>query len=386
MTRFDGKHIVVTGGARGIGRAIVEAFLDEGASVVALDVLSEELDHMRSEQQEPARVETIAVDLSDAEAARSAASEAIQRSGRVDVLVNCAGVMTSGPILEMPLETFDRTIAVNTRAPLITMQTVGAHMADHGGGAIVNVASANAFKNESPEAAYNASKAALVALTKAAAHEWGHNWGRQHAPCGDPANPDQHFPYGGGVTGVYGYDQVSQVVKPPTAHDLMGYCSNDWISDYTYLGVLNYRAQHPLSASQVGRAVQPALLVWGRIERDRVILEPAFRVFTRPSLPPTSGPYRVEGRARDGSSLIRLDFAPAEVADAPDGSRSFAFAVPLSSDRAEGRSAFMLSLTARRVFYSTLFFLNCPKEPCYPNCIWSRWAGRDSQDTVVKRD
>jgi 3-oxoacyl-[acyl-carrier protein] reductase len=174
VTRFDGKHIVVTGGARGIGRAIVEAFLDEGASVVALDVLSDELDRMRSEQQDPARVETIAVDLSDAGAARSAASEAIQRSGRVDVLVNCAGVMTSGPILEMPLETFDRTIAVNTRGPLITMQTIGGHMADQGGGAIVNVASANAFKNESPEAAYNASKAALVALTKAMAHELGH--------------------------------------------------------------------------------------------------------------------------------------------------------------------------------------------------------------------
>ena len=79
MTRFDGKHIVVTGGARGIGRAIVEAFLDEGASVVALDVLSDELDRMRSEQQDPARVETMAVDLSDAGAARSAASEAIQR-------------------------------------------------------------------------------------------------------------------------------------------------------------------------------------------------------------------------------------------------------------------------------------------------------------------
>ena len=82
MTRFDAKHIVVTGGARGIGRAIVEAFLDEGASVVALDVLSEELDRMRSEQKDRARVGTIAVDLSDADAARSAASEAIQRSGR----------------------------------------------------------------------------------------------------------------------------------------------------------------------------------------------------------------------------------------------------------------------------------------------------------------
>ena len=189
----------------------------------------------------------------------------------------------------------------------------------------------------------------LPSASGVAAHEWGHNWGRQHAPCGDPANPDQSFPYAGGVTGVYGYDQLNQVVKTPSAHDLMGYCSNEWISDYTYLGVLNYRAQHPMAASQVGQAVQPALLVWGRIERGRVILEPAFRVYTRPSLPRSSGPYHIEGRAADGSSLIRLDFAPAEIADAPDAPRSFAFAVPLTSALAdrlatlsldgEGRSA-----------------------------------------------
>ena len=174
MSRFDDKRVVVTGGARGIGRAIVEAFLGEGGSVIALDVLADELDVMRREQTDADRVDTIPVDLADTGAAREAATEAIQRAGRVDILVNCAGIMTSGPILDMPLETFDRTIAVNTRAPLITMQIIGGHMAEHGGGAIVNVASANAFKNESPEAAYNASKAALVALTKAMAHELAH--------------------------------------------------------------------------------------------------------------------------------------------------------------------------------------------------------------------
>src|SRR3954452_17905113 len=174
VSRVDGKHVVVTGAARGIGRAIVEAFLHDGASVVAIDVLRDELDVMRSEQSAPSRVEVIPVDLADPDAARAAAIDAIARAGRVDALVNCAGIMTSGPILDMPVETFDRTIAVNTRAPLITMQTIGAHMAEHGGGAIVNVASANAFKNESPEAAYNASKAALVALTKAMAHELAH--------------------------------------------------------------------------------------------------------------------------------------------------------------------------------------------------------------------
>ncbi|MFL5515943.1 MAG: CARDB domain-containing protein [Gemmatimonadales bacterium] len=187
----------------------------------------------------------------------------------------------------------------------------------------------------------------LPSASGVAAHEWGHNWGRQHAPCGNPANPDPSFPYGGGVTGVYGYDEVDQVVKPPTSHDLMGYCSNDWISDYTYLGVLDYRAQHPMSASSAGQAVQPALLVWGRIDRDRVILEPAFRVFTRPSLPRVSGPYRIEGRSVDGSSVIHLDFDPPQVADAPDAPRSFAFAVPLSSERADRLATLTLTGAGR---------------------------------------
>jgi len=100
--------------------------------------------------------------------------EAIEGSGRIHVLVNCAGVMPGGPLIDVTRETFDLTFAVNARAPMATMQVIAAHMGERGGGAIVNIASANAFKNESPEAPYNASKAALVALTKAAAHEWGH--------------------------------------------------------------------------------------------------------------------------------------------------------------------------------------------------------------------
>ena len=174
MSRFDGRNVIVTGGARGIGRAIVEAFLAEGATVWALDVLAEELEAMRGEQPMPERVVTLAVDLADHEAARGAVERAIKELGRLHVLVNCAGVMPSGAFLEIPRETFDRTFAINTRAPLATMQAAGAHMVEAGGGAVVNIASANAFKNESPEAVYNASKAALVALTKAMAHELGH--------------------------------------------------------------------------------------------------------------------------------------------------------------------------------------------------------------------
>jgi NAD(P)-dependent dehydrogenase (short-subunit alcohol dehydrogenase family) len=170
--RFTDRNVIVTGAAQGIGRGIVQAFLDEGASVFATDILAEGLDGTAA--LAPDRIVTHVADLADAEAARGVVDAALGAFDRIHTLVNCAGAQPDGPLLEVTTATFDLTFAVNVRAPMITMQAVAPHMMEHGGGAIVNIASANAFKNESPEAPYNASKAALVALTKAAAHEWGH--------------------------------------------------------------------------------------------------------------------------------------------------------------------------------------------------------------------
>jgi len=171
-----------------------------------------------------------------------------------------------------------------------------------------------------------------------AAHEWGHNWGRLHAPCGGATGPDGDYPYGGGEIGVVGYDVANETFKPADSHDLMGYCANEWISDYTYRGVMDYRSGSAVRSSGMGGAIQPGLLVWGRIEGGRAVLEPAFRVNAKPSLPERAGPYRLEGRAADGGRIFALDFAPLEVADDPGGAKHFAFVVPVRPDRA-GRLA-----------------------------------------------
>jgi hypothetical protein len=163
-----------------------------------------------------------------------------------------------------------------------------------------------------------------------AAHEFGHNWGRHHAPCGDVSRPDLQYPYPGGNIGAYGFDLSTGTVKPSSSTDLMGYCASQWISDYTYLGVLGFRNASPVTAT----AAAPGVLVWGRIVDGEPVLEPMFQVTARPSLPERAGPYAVEGRTPDGSRLFGLSFAADEVADTRRGDRHFAFVVPLPPERA----------------------------------------------------
>jgi NAD(P)-dependent dehydrogenase (short-subunit alcohol dehydrogenase family) len=169
--RFAGRAAVVTGAAQGIGRAIADAFVDDGAEVLGVDL------------REASGVRTIVADLEDVEVCERVIPDAVERLGRVHVLVNCAGVQPDGPALQVEPDVFDGTFAVNTRAPFLLMQGAVRHFMDAGGpppdgdglgGSIVNIASANAIRNESPESIYNASKAALVALTTAFAHEFGH--------------------------------------------------------------------------------------------------------------------------------------------------------------------------------------------------------------------
>ena len=176
-----------------------------------------------------------------------------------------------------------------------------------------------------------------------AAHEWGHNWGRQHAPCGGAGNPDGSYPYSGGEIGVFGYDLVNETLKPTNAHDLMGYCGNEWISDYTYKGVMTFRGSESSVVSGMSEAIQPGLLVWGRIENGRAVIEPSFRITARPSLPNRPGPYRLEGRAADGGRVFGLDFAPLELADDPKGSKHFSFVVPLRPESAARVASMHLS-------------------------------------------
>jgi len=172
-----------------------------------------------------------------------------------------------------------------------------------------------------------------------AAHELTHNFGRQHAPCGGVGSPDPNFPYAGGTIGVYGYDLTTNTLRPPSTADLMGYCTNPWISDYTYVGAMEWRASNPtpdVAGAALGveqnATARPALLVWGRVERGKLVLEPAFSVVTKPSVPREGGRYRIEGIARNGRTVFSYSFAGEQPADVEDASsRHFAFAIPMDA-------------------------------------------------------
>ncbi|HMK91398.1 MAG TPA: SDR family oxidoreductase, partial [Thermoleophilia bacterium] len=120
------------------------------------------------------RIHTAALDLRDVAAVRATAEAWIARLGRIDVLVNCAGVAFLTPVLEITKEEWDETLATNLTGAFFLSQEIARHMVAHGGGAIVNVSSVDAFIAESPWAGYNASKAGLNQLTRSMAFELGH--------------------------------------------------------------------------------------------------------------------------------------------------------------------------------------------------------------------
>jgi hypothetical protein len=178
------------------------------------------------------------------------------------------------------------------------------------------------------------------------AHEWGHNFGRNHVGCGMPSNPDGLYPYDALTSvGTLGYDKPNDVLRKANEHkDLMSYCQPVWISDYTYKAVLEYRATHPgplsprVSTLGVGSRPSAALLVWGRIARDgSVVFEPSYEIDAPPSLPTRPGRYTVQALDDSGRQMFAVSFAGDEIDHLP-GERSFAYAIPLPSSGARPAS------------------------------------------------
>lgn len=163
--RLANKRAFVTGAGQGIGRAIAIAFAEEGAEVVAT---SRTLSKMADLPDISPRIQIMQLDVTDGASVRSSVDDA----GHIDILVNCAGWVHNGSILDCDEQDWQRSIEQNATTVFRTMKAVLPQMVRRGSGAIVNVASvASSITGVANRAAYGASKAAVIGLTKAAARD-----------------------------------------------------------------------------------------------------------------------------------------------------------------------------------------------------------------------
>ena len=165
--RLNGKVAVITGGARGIGRAIATRYAAEGARVAIADINAAEVESVAAEIGHGAF--GVALDVTKQASIDAMVASVVERAGRIDILVNNAGVFEMAPLLEITRESFAKQFSVNVEGLLFTLQAVARQMVAQGeGGKIVNFASQAGRRGEALVAVYCASKAAVISLTQSA--------------------------------------------------------------------------------------------------------------------------------------------------------------------------------------------------------------------------
>ncbi|MEU6748715.1 glucose 1-dehydrogenase [Spirillospora sp. NPDC046719] len=171
MGQLDGKVALITGGARGMGKAHVKRFVAEGAKVVFGDVLEEEGGKLAAELGDDVRF--VRMDVTSPADWENAVGTATSEFGALNILVNNAGIIRYKTIEDMSLDEFRQIIDVNLMGQWLGVKSVTAAMREAGGGSIVNVSSTEGFVGADGLAAYSASKFGVRGLTKSAARELG---------------------------------------------------------------------------------------------------------------------------------------------------------------------------------------------------------------------
>ncbi len=170
MSLFTGKTVIVTGGAQGIGRAIVEYLLHREARVVVADIDREAGEELCSLMDEPQRLCFIATDVGDEDAVRDCISKTVEHFGAIDGLVNNAGIANPGntPVTALDLSAWEKMLRTNLTGSFLMAKHAASYLQERQG-AIVNISSTRALQSEADTEAYSASKGGLVALTHALA-------------------------------------------------------------------------------------------------------------------------------------------------------------------------------------------------------------------------
>jgi 3-hydroxybutyrate dehydrogenase len=169
---LEGRGAVVTGGGRGIGRAVVRSLAELGATVVISARSTKEIEGVAAElKKDGFQAHAITCDVADEASVKAMAAEALKRLGTVDVLVNNAGIALSNPVKRLPLEEWNRTLAVNVTGTFLCTRAFISGMVDRRWGRVINVASVAGLRGGRYIAAYCASKHAQIGFTRALAAE-----------------------------------------------------------------------------------------------------------------------------------------------------------------------------------------------------------------------
>lgn len=169
MRGLQGKRVLITGGASGIGAATAARFLEEGSAVCVLD--RDDAGRKRIQQQLPELAGTIDADVSNLKQVQAAINDAVGIMGGVDVVINNAGISIRHKFLDITPAEWDKIIAVNLTGVFNVAQTAARHMFEHDGGVILQTASTNGLVGQPFYADYNATKAGVIELTKSMALE-----------------------------------------------------------------------------------------------------------------------------------------------------------------------------------------------------------------------
>jgi 3-oxoacyl-[acyl-carrier protein] reductase len=209
---LEGRVALVTGASSGLGRATAIALTRAGADVTIVARSKEELKSVGEEATRIGRrALALPVDLASVKKTAEAVGRTVEELGRLDVLVNAAGTDTPGTVEELDIEGWDRTLAVNLRAPFLLSKAAFPHMREAGGGTIINISSVAGKKGWANASAYCASKFGLTGFTEALADE-----GKEHGIRAVVLYPGAMATHWGAFSPEERRASESEEVPPPT--------------------------------------------------------------------------------------------------------------------------------------------------------------------------